>query len=222
MRRPPVGRGSDRWWNRALSLARPAASCDASDGDLMGHDLGRNARHERGAVRNPLGVPAKVCVPALGSPTARPRRPNQTPEPFRSAIDQHWARCNTYVRIYPGRLTCHSPTGQLARSRTITTSISDGRRRLDRRRRACEPRISTTRGRARAAHREPQALRLSGRAARDRVRSARPHDSARAAEGRALAGARAAAGAATTGAAGAAAARRPAAGARRRRPAGWS
>ena len=63
--------GVDRWWNRAtLSLARLAASCDASDGRLS-TVLGRKPPRVRGAVRNPLGVPAHSVVLALGSPTAR-------------------------------------------------------------------------------------------------------------------------------------------------------
>ena len=71
----------------------------------MGCDLGRKARHSvRGAVRNPLGVPGQRCVPAAPQLGRGAQARLEC-----SAIDQHWARCNTKARISDVRLTlgCH-------------------------------------------------------------------------------------------------------------------
>ena len=138
-----------------------------------------------------------MCAGLRGQPTATASADSRT---VRSAIDQHWARCNTYVRL---TLAAHVPQP--------TGSLTHGRQRLVARG-AREPRISTKGGRARAADHGPQALRFPGRAPRDGVRAARPHATT-AGAGADLAQGRAATGAAATGAAGAAAT--GAAGARR-------
>ena len=158
---------------------------------LMGCDLGRKSRHSVRREKPTRRSPVQRCagLSAWAAPTAWAAQPKLEC----SAIDQHWARCNTYVRL---TLAAHLPQP--------TGSLTHGRQRLVARG-AREPRISTKGGRARAADHGPQALRFPGRAPRDGVRAARPHATTVGA-GADLAQGRAATGAAATGAAGAAAA----------------